>query len=102
MATTPGKNDLQDYPETDDKMENHCKYTTEEANWMLESDNDNEMDLLDPTGTPAIAQGGVVFYNDLNIMDPPIEAANLPPAIPAVIASKNPTNTETSSQNELN
>ena len=95
-----------DYIDTDndDIAVNHDTLTREQADELLasEDDSDNAMDLLDPTGTAANPQGEVIFYNDSNVMDDPIDAAYLPAAIPAVIVTENQPDSETSSQNPTN
>ena len=63
----------------------------DQVNDLLASDdnNDNAMDSIDPTGTAAIGQSSTSYYQDQNVMDNPIDAANLPPALPAFIAAGN-------------
>ena len=82
--------DPPDYVDTDDEelMRVHGQgiFSEEQVNEMLAgSEDDNAMDLLDPTGTAAIGQGSTTYYNDQNVMDNPIDAADLPQAIPAAI-----------------
>ena len=82
--------DPPDYIDTDDEemMTVHGQgiFSEEQVNEMLAgSEDDNAMDLLDPTGTAAIGQGSTNYYNDQNVMDNPIDAADLPQALPAAI-----------------
>ena len=77
--------------DNDDMAVNNKSFSMEQVDKILasEDDNDNAMDSIDPTGTAAIGQSSTSYYNDQNVMDNPIDAANLLPAIPAIVAAGN-------------
>ena len=77
--------------------------TGEEADRLLaasDHDTNNDMDSSDPTGTAAICQSCTFYYADQNVIDDPIRADNLPPALPAVIVAESQPGSGTSSQNQ--
>ena len=77
--------------------------TREEADRLLalsDHDSNNDMDSSDPAGTAAIGQSRTFYYANQNVMDDPISADNLPPALRTVIVAESWLGSETSSQNQ--
>ena len=95
------------YQDMSNKESNHS-VNLNDVGYLFE-DKEDIMDDTKPTGTAAIPQGQVVFYNDPNpgqVQDQPTvdqPAAILPAAaLPTVNVEEEPSNPETTSQNAAN
>ena len=118
VVVESGNNDPSDYVPTDDEdmaVNNDYDFdddgnimssgqVLDRINDLLDSDQDDQdddgMDVSDPTGTAAIGQSRTYYYADQNVMDDPIRVADLPPVLPAVVVVQEQPDVETSSQTQ--
>jgi hypothetical protein len=86
-------------------MESHHSINLDDVGGLLDSEEEQEehMDQTEPTGTAAIPQNQVVFYNDPNfsVQDQP-QVDQQAAILPAVNAGEEQPNPETISQNTTN
>jgi hypothetical protein len=87
-------------------MESHHSINLDDVGGLLDSEDEREenMDQTEPTGTAAIPQGQVIFYNDSNqdqVQDQP-QVDQQAATLPAVNAGEEQPNPETISQNTTN
>jgi hypothetical protein len=87
-------------------MESHHSINLDDVGGLLDSEDEREdehMDQTEPTGTAAIPQNQVVFYNDPNfsVQDQP-QVDQQAAILPAVNAGEEQPNPETISQNTTN
>jgi hypothetical protein len=88
-------------------MESHHSINLDDVGGLLDSKDEREeeehMDQTEPTGTAAIPQNQVVFYNDPNssVQEQP-QVDQQAAILPAVNAGEEQPNPETTSQNMTN